>query len=235
MAYDNSGGTVTTTFTITVNPNPGSNPPTNPNPPTTACGSTNLNGLALQATAPNVNCDQLKTSGNIQFTATGGSATGGAIEFRAIGVTDWTTNCQQIIDRETRTACDAAPIEIQVRQLVNGTYVYGTSYTFNIRQVCPVAGCGAARVAAEVKAPLDIQVLGNPTRDESVSVDIRGAEGQRLQLMVVDAQGFQVSEHTVESAGAVEHQTVKLGRSAGVYLLRVNGQHQTQTVKVLKQ
>jgi len=235
-AYDNSGGMVSTTFTITVNPNPSTQPPTTPQPPAPTCGSTNLNGSTLQATAPNVNCEQLKSSGNIQFTATGGNPNGGAIEFRAIGVTDWTTNCQQIIDRETRTACDAAPIQIQVRQLVNGSYVYGTSYTFNIRQVCPVAGCGAARVAAEVKAPLDVRVLGNPTREESVSVDIRGAEGQRLQLMVVDTQGFPVSEHTVDSAGTVEHQTVKLGRTAGIYLLRVySSDHQMQTVKVLKQ
>ncbi|QJD77251.1 putative Ig domain-containing protein [Spirosoma rhododendri] len=232
-AYDNSGGQASTSFTITVNPNPSTQPPTTPQPQT--CGSTNLNGSALQATAPNVNCEQLKASGNIQFTATGGNPNGGAIEFRAIGVTDWTTNCQQIIDRETRTACDAAPIEIQVRQLVNGSYVYGTSYVFNIRQVCPIAGCGAARVSAEAKTPLDVRVLGNPTRDESISVDIQHAEGQRLHLMITDTQGFTVSEHTVESAGAVEHQTLKLGSQAGIYLLRVSTPTQLQTVKVLKQ
>ena len=102
-----------------------------------------MDGSPLRATLPIYDCQQVQTSGEVQFTATGGSATGGPIEFMAIGVTNWTTNCSVIIDEENRTFCDAPPIEVRVRQLVNGSYVYGRSFIFDIRRLCPIATCPA--------------------------------------------------------------------------------------------
>ncbi len=299
----------------------------------TACGSSNLDGSDLRATMPIYECGQITTSGEIRFTATGGNANGGPVEYLAIGVTNWTTNCNLIIDRETRTDCHADPIEIRVRQLLNGSYVYGWSFIFRIRAQCPVAGCppaqanrapvvkagipdqqawvgeqlifdvppgtfvdpdgdallftssklpesfnfssgrlsGVPKVAETIRVtitvydngggsastsfnlvvnpsrrariaspkaaevPLDVRVLGNPTQEDVVSVEIRGAEGKPVHIMMVDAQGRTVSKHTVENANAVEHQNIRLGRTVGMYLLRVSMGLQLKTVKVIKQ
>ncbi len=231
-AYDNNGGTVSTSFNIIVRPADSTEPPVN-----NTCGSSSLDGTPLRATAPVFDCATITTTGAIQFKAAGGMASGGAVEFKAIGVTDWTTNCNMTIDRETRTACDAAPIEIQIRQLVNGSYVYGTSYVFNIRQQCPIQGCNAParQAASEERMPLDVRVLGNPVQGETVNVEVYGAEGKTLRLIMTDTRGHSVSEQTIENASANERQTVRLGRTAGLYLLRVSTPTQTKTVKVVKQ
>ncbi|WP_155296285.1 putative Ig domain-containing protein [Spirosoma rigui] len=237
-AYDNHGGSASTTFRIVVSPAENTTPTTPPTTPgPTACGSSNLDGSTLRATQPVFDCAQIATTGAIQFTSTGGNASGGVIEYKAVGVTDWTSNCQVTIDRETRTACDAPAIEIQIRQLVNGQYVYGTPFSFNLRQACPIQGCSGARVAAPtvVEVPLDVRVLGNPTTADEVAVEIRGGEGKALHVMMVNAQGALISEHTIEKAATVEQQTVRLGRTSGVYLLKVSIPGQSQTVKVIKQ
>ncbi len=132
-ATDPQGASVSTSYVLNVVP-AATQPPV-------VCGSNSLDGSPLRALLPIYNCQQVQTSGEVQFTAAGGNATGGPIEFMAISVTNWTTNCHVIIDRETRTSCDASPIEVRVRQLVNGSYVYGRSFIFDIRRLCPIATC----------------------------------------------------------------------------------------------
>ncbi|WP_461141392.1 putative Ig domain-containing protein [Spirosoma pomorum] len=245
MARDNSGAAVITTFRIFVLPSNETTPQppvTTPQPPVTPpvssnCGSSSLDGTALRATTPIYDCAQLTTTGALRFTATGGNPNGGAVEFRAVGVTDWTTNCNVTLDQGIRTACDAAPVPIQVRQLVNGTYVYGQTFLFNIRQACPIAGCANARVAAPVYAemPLEVTVLGNPVEGESAQIEIRGAEGKSVRMLMTNSSGYPVSDQVIENAQATERQTLKLGATGGVYLLRVSTPTQVKTVKVVKQ
>ncbi|QKZ14731.1 putative Ig domain-containing protein [Spirosoma sp. KUDC1026] len=248
MAHDNSGAAVITTFRIFVLPSNTTTPQppvTTPQPPVTTpqppvagnCGSSSLDGSALRATMPTYDCAQLTTTGAIRFTAMGGNPNGGTVEFRAVGVTDWTSNCNVNLDNAIRTACDAPVIPIQVRQLVNGTYVYGQTFMFNVRQACPIAGCSNARIAAPAftEIPLDVTVLGNPVEGESAQIEIRGAEGQSVRMLMTNSSGYPVSEQVIDNAQATERQTLKLGATGGVYLLRVSTPTQVKTVKVVKQ
>ncbi|MBD2705856.1 hypothetical protein IC229_34985 [Spirosoma sp. BT702] len=183
------------------------------------------NGGTLQLVAPAYNC----LSGAFTFQTTGGN--GSAIEFRAIGVSDWTTNPNQYVDTELRTAADAAPILLRARQ--SGVEV---TYTWDIRAQCPVAGARlAARESADYLNKLDVVVLGNPLTKDEIEMEIRGAEGQSLSLMVVNAQGYLIAEQKVERAQANERQTINVRQQAsGVLLLRVSSMHSSKTVRIIK-
>jgi hypothetical protein len=50
----------------------------------------------------------------------------------------------------------------------------------------------------------------------------------------VGEQGYRVDEQYVEQAGGVERFRLRVGPSAGVYLLRVSSPFQSQTLKLLK-
>ena len=166
-------------------------------------------------------------SGAITFITTGGD--GSRIQYRANGITGWTTNPNQFVDRETRTAADAPVILLQARQ--NGEIV---TLDFNIRAVCPV-GSRTGVDFAESDAPLGVRALGNPTQSETITVDVRGAEGQSLRLTVRDMQGRTVSGEVVKQAEAVERHTLSLGRTPGVYLLQISTPTRSRTLKVLRQ
>ena len=78
-------------------------------------------------------------------------------------------------------------------------------------------------------------VLGNPVAGETVSVEVRGAEGQSLRLQLTDERGHLVSEQSIGRAGEVDRQTLSLGQiPAGVLLLRVSTSTQSQTLKLIK-
>ncbi|MFD2572722.1 T9SS type A sorting domain-containing protein [Spirosoma soli] len=82
---------------------------------------------ALRLVAPLYDCQ----SGAFSFQSQGGD--GSPIEYMAAGITAWTTNPNQFVDKETRTAADAQPITLLARQ--NGQTV---RYLWDIRAVCPV-------------------------------------------------------------------------------------------------
>ena len=84
-------------------------------------------GSALTLLAPTYNC----ATGAFRFITTGGDST--PITFSAIGITGPTTNPNQFVDTEQRTASDAPPILLQAKQ--NGTTV---TYLWDIRAQCPV-------------------------------------------------------------------------------------------------
>ena len=78
-------------------------------------------------------------------------------------------------------------------------------------------------------------VLGNPATDQ-IQVEVRGVEGQPLRLQLTDASGRLVSQHQIEAAKAVEHQTLSVNQQpAGLLLLRVTSGLKSVTLKVLKQ
>ena len=81
----------------------------------------------LTLLAPTYNC----ATGAFRFNTTGGDGT--PITFSAIGITGPTTNPNQFVDTEQRTASDAPPILLQAKQ--NGTTV---TYLWDIRAQCPV-------------------------------------------------------------------------------------------------
>ncbi|WP_040585456.1 T9SS type A sorting domain-containing protein, partial [Spirosoma luteum] len=121
---------------------------------------------------------------------------------------------------------DNPVIRLQARQSgVSSSFSYGW-----------LSACNpGARQAALVEVPLSVTVLGNPVAGETVAVEVRGAEGQPLQLQLRDERGHLVSEQSVGKAGVVERQTLRLGQvPAGVLLLRVSTSTQSQRLKLLK-
>ncbi|MCK8492183.1 hypothetical protein M0L20_10015 [Spirosoma sp. RP8] len=177
-------------------------------------------GGTLTLTQPTYDC----ATGAITFKTTGGG--GSPIEFRAIGITDWTTNPSQFVDRESRTASDVQPFTLMARQ--SGQVV---TYTWDLK-----AACGRARVGAiESGQAFSMQLLGNPVQDQ-VNVQIRGAEGQSVQLRLTDLQGRLLESRTIEQAKPVEEQQFWLHASAPkLLLLQAATPQQVQTVKIIKQ
>ena len=106
------------------------------------------------------------------------------------------------------------------------------SFSYNWLAACNT-GSGA-RLEAEPVSELQVVVLGNPVVGETVAVEVRGGAGKSLRLQVVSQQGYRIDEQGVEQAGSVERFTLRVGSSAGVYLLRVSSSLQSQTLKLLK-
>lgn len=184
--------------------------PVSPNPSTFAL------------TQPTYDC----ASGAFTFNTNGGDGT--TIEYRAVpGITDWTTNPNVFVDRETRTAADAPVVTLQARQ--SGREV---TLSWNIRAVCPV---GSRVGVTDSDVPLQVRVLGNPVLGGQVTVDVRGAEGQPLRLTVRDMQGRTLSDQSVKQAAATERHSLELGRTPGLYLLQISTPTRSRTVKVLRQ
>jgi hypothetical protein len=95
---------------------------------------------------------------------------------------------------------------------------------------------GAARLGqAEASAELAVKVLGNPVVGSQLEVEVRGAEGQPLQLQLSDESGRVITQQAVGQAGAVQTQRLEIGaQPAGLLLLRVSTPTQSQVIKVLK-
>jgi hypothetical protein len=96
---------------------------------------------------------------------------------------------------------------------------------------------GSARQAASLEptAEFSVRVVGNPIADDQVRVEVTGADGQPLRLLVSDLSGRLVSERQIETAGSVERHGLDVSQStAGVLLLQVSTPTQSRTVKVLK-
>ncbi|MBC3787257.1 T9SS type A sorting domain-containing protein [Spirosoma utsteinense] len=180
------------------------------------------NSDALRLIAPEYDCG----SGAFTFKTTGGDNS--LIEFAAIGITGWTLTPNQFVDTETRTAADAPPITLKARQ--NGQEV---TYEWNIRAVCPL-GSFRMGVAPEPSEDLQIKVLGNPVFNETLEIEILGAQDQSLQLQLFNEQGNKVSETVISSATSHQRATLRTGSPSGIYLLRVSTPTQRQTVKVIK-
>ncbi len=97
--------------------------------------------------------------------------------------------------------------------------------------------CGSARqaVSAEPGTTLSAVVLGNPVTGDQAEVEVSGAQGQALQLRLVDTQGRLVSQQQRASAQGIERVSLSVsGQSAGLFFLQVSTSTQQLTVKILK-
>jgi hypothetical protein len=195
---------VSSTFTITIVDKP-TTPPT---------------GSTLTLLAPVYDC----ATGAITFQTSGGN--GSSIEYAAAGITGWTTNPNQFVDRDSRTANDVQPFMLMARQ--NGVTV---QYEWNLK-----AACGRARVGtAEPEAELSLTVLGNPATDR-VRVRVGGGNGQSVRLVLSDASGRVLDNRTVDGTEGNGEQVFDIQRSLpGLLLLRATTTTQTKAVKILKQ
>jgi len=106
------------------------------------------------------------------------------------------------------------------------------TYVYNWLAACDL---GSPRVGAEASSGLQVRVLGNPTPDEWVKVEVLGADNQRLRLQLLNSRGEQVSDQWIEPDNAPKQHRVWLGRMSGLYLLQVGTDTQRQTVKIVRQ
>ena len=90
----------------------------------------------LRLLAPLYDCQ----SGVFTFQTAGGYGSSAVpIEYMAAGITAWTTNPNQFVDVETRTAADAEPLVLRVRQIGPNGEMQQDDYVWDIRAVCPVS------------------------------------------------------------------------------------------------
>lgn len=175
------------------------------------------NGLALLA--PAYNC----STGAFTFNTRGGN--GSPVEFFAVGITNWTTSAGPIT---VRPASDVQPFTLKARYV--GQPASEITYSWDYKATCPMN----ARLGVESVPALDVVVLGNPARSETIDIEVRGAADQPLQIGVLSITGLLLNEIQVKQATLVERHTLRLGNSAGVYLLNVSTNTQAKTVKVVK-
>ena len=178
-------------------------------------------GGSLTLVAPTYNC----ATGAFTFNTSGGN--GSPIEYQAPGITGWTTNPNQFVDTESRTALDVQPFTLMARQ--NGVTV---SYVWDLK-----AACGrSARTAAlpEAGTQLQVRVLGNPVLNQTAELEVTGADQQVLQLNLVDLQGRVLHQQRIEQAESVQRVRVPMGAQSGVFLLNVSTPTQQRQLKLLK-
>lgn len=98
-----------------------------------------------------------------------------------------------------------------------------------------LAACGTSSakigVSEETNAKLQVILLGNPTSGE-VEFEVRGVQGQSLQLRLLSADGRLLVQRQVERAGAVEHHRLTT-QSTGMLLQRIDSLTESRTIKVL--
>ncbi|GAB3915138.1 hypothetical protein GCM10028803_61540 [Larkinella knui] len=163
-------------------------------------------------------------SGAFHFNSSGGD--GSLIEYMAAGITPWTTNPDQFVDFALRTASDVQPFTLRARQ-------HGVTVTtqWNLKTACGRARFGSGEPGS---SGLQVRLMGNPLVGTSAEVEIRGAEGEWVQLQVTNLQGQVLHHKRIQQAEAVEQQRVPIGSGPGQYLLEVATQKERKVLKVLK-
>lgn len=176
-------------------------------------------GTGLTWMAPTYNCQ----TGAIHFNTSGGD--GSPIEFRAPGITDWTVNPDQFVDKESRSASDVQPFTLAARQ--SGqifTYVWDLKAT-----------CGRARVGLPDPVPgLTVVVLGNPVENQTAEIEVSGVSGSWIELNVLDLQGRVLHQERISQADVRNQVSIPLNMGKGLLLLQVQTATEHQQVRLVK-
>jgi hypothetical protein len=93
----------------------------------------------------------------------------------------------------------------------------------------------AERISSEpIDGKLSVSVLGNPISGDEVTVEIRGAKGENLEMDLVNTAGQIIGHQSVEIAETTETKTFKLGKQIGTYFLRTVSPTERNTVKIIR-
>ncbi len=215
----NSAGQAMTTFAITVNP------AVTPTP--TPAGPFAITAVTTVSCAP-VAGDANRRS--LTFTPQYSGTTGQPISFSVANEMRPTTapgpyTLGVYIDNPT----------ITLKATQTGT-AGEASLAYNWLASCNMRAA-PSRVASGLVAEtaLVVRVLGNPIVDGHVRVEVEGATGQALQLMITDMRGSVLNTHRVEQSATLETHSFDVGRQpVGTLLLRVSTPVQAKTVTLLK-
>lgn len=179
---------------------------------------------ALMMVAPLYDCQ----SRQLTLRTTGGN--GQPIEYQIASVTTGWESVSSTFTVQDKHIGKTLKLRARQRSSTGGGYI-------EVEMGFTPTNCGSGRqaVSQEWVTPLSVVVLGNPLTGQELSVEIRGAEGQPLQLALTDSQGRAVGEQHLPQAGAVERRRFEVGsQPAGLLLLQVSTPTQRQSVKVLK-
>ncbi|WP_246202349.1 putative Ig domain-containing protein [Spirosoma agri] len=138
--------------------------------------------LTVQASGQNTSLSLLVPTydcqtGAFRFNTIGGD--GSPIEYYAVpGITGWTTNPNQFVDAETRTAADAQPITLKARQ--NGQEVM---LVRDIRAVCPVSSAPFAITGVNT---MSCQAITATERRLTFTPQYRGLTSEPFSFSVVN-------------------------------------------------
>ncbi|RAJ92995.1 hypothetical protein LX87_04507 [Larkinella arboricola] len=117
---------------------------------------------------------------------------------------------------------------------------YQTQYTYNWTDDCQATSSGARKaLVEEIGAGLQVKLLGNPITNHQIWVEVKGVEGQSVDLTLSDLNGRHLTSERIERAGQVEQHNLEVSPDwGGVLLLRVRvvspTRTQQQTVKVIQ-
>ena len=177
-------------------------------------------GDALALIAPVYNC----ASGAITFKTSGGN--GSTIEYMAGGITGWTTNPNQYLDSDARTANDTPPFTLYARQ--SGTTV---SYSWSRQQAC-----GTARKAVDEKQD-GWSLYPNPVGEITTLRVPESIDPTTLRLSLFSALGSSIdlTGKTSVQQHAIQIRLADYSSLFGLYFLKVDGApHPVSNLKLIK-
>lgn len=125
---------------------------------------------------------------------------------------------------------DNPVVTLQASQ--NGT-AGEASFTYNWLASCNTSS-PSARLGAELSSGLEVRVLGNPVQSV-VEVEVTGAEGTGLTLLLTDLQSRILGQRQTGQVGSTERYHFDVStQPAGVFVLRASTDNQTKAVRILK-
>ncbi|GAB3999245.1 hypothetical protein GCM10028807_48930 [Spirosoma daeguense] len=212
-ATDPQGLSVSTSFVLSVSP--ASSTVVVPPTPT----GFGITGVTL------VNCESL--SGNrrrIQFSPQYSGLDGSPVSFSVVNeLLPTTAGGPYTLELYT----DNATLQLRAQQ--GGA---SASYAYNWLAGCTTSG---RQAVSEKSSSLRVVVLGNPVEGDQVGVRIEGANEQAVSIRLYNEQGKLVNEQLISETEATTTHWIRLGSTAGVYLLEAKTPFQRQLVKIIKQ
>ena len=110
-----------------------------------------------------------------------------------------------------------------------------TKYAYNWLANCHPASTARRAAPADIGAGMQVRLLGNPVTNHQIRVEVKGVEGQSVDLTLRDITGRQLTCDRIERADRVEQLNLETSPAwGGVLLLRVRAGSHQQTIKVIQ-
>jgi hypothetical protein len=172
-------------------------------------------------------------TGNIIFGRMGGDANK-MVEYAAAGVVNggFSTNVNRTIEAELRNDRNSRSM-LMIRARYVGEPMSEVILAFEFRAQCS-QGARISSEPSQENERLSVSVMGNPTNNDAVMVEIRGGAGKAMRLDVLNMQGNVIGHQTINEAGQVERQLVKIGHETGIYFLKATTATDHYTVKIIR-
>ncbi|WP_221392607.1 DUF4331 family protein [Dyadobacter sp. NIV53] len=184
----------------------------------------------LAVTISNLDC----MTGSFTFGSTGADPAK-TVEYSAAGVVNggWGTSVNRMIESELFKDANSRSTLTAKARYINEP-ASEVSLEFEFRAQCMNMRIGAMAKDDGKQVPLSAVIMGNPTNNDEVFVEIKGASGKRVQLDLVNNKGQILGQQVIAKANATEQRAVKLGHQSGFYYLRVTTPDKKHVVKILR-